>query len=316
MNNGEFLRFNNVSKRYGNFLALEDVSFQVEKGKNFGYIGPNGAGKTTTIKIMVGLLSDFKGSVEVGGYSLPARRDEVNELIGYLPQRVNFQEWRTVRHALRTFGKMSGIKDEELDERISTVLERIGISKMKNRKISELSGGTIQKVGIAQALVHDPKLLVLDEPLSGLDPASRYEMKQVIKELSTGGTTIFFSSHILSDVQDVADKIGILDLGQIMQIGTLGELKSEFPMEKEIEIIFSNFANEIENLESLSGVLSVEQLDSNKIMVQLEDDADIDVVSHELIQELIRSGSRIRSFSPVSPKLDEVYLKYINKEGR
>lgn len=306
-----FVRFENVSKSYGNLLALEDVSFVIGKGENFGYIGPNGAGKTTTIKILVGLLTEFEGGVSIGSYSMPKDRDKVHEMMGYLPQRVSFQDWRTLEQTLSTFGRLSGMGEERVEERISGVLDTLRLSELRKRKIGKLSGGTIQKVGISQALLHDPKMLVLDEPLSGLDPASRHEMKEIIKDLSKGGTTVLFSSHILSDVQDVADRIGILDLGRIVQVGTLEELKSQFPSEREIEIELSKTSDRLEELESLDGVGKVERRDSKRLLVRLTKDVDIDEISHEIIRKLIDLDCRIRSLTPVYPDLDEVYLKYV-----
>jgi len=308
----KFLVFEGVSKKFRDLLALDDVSFEIGQGEIFGYIGPNGAGKTTTIKIMVGLLSEFEGILRIGGYSMPERRHHVHKMLGYLPQHVAFQEWRTVNHALRTFAWLSGLERRKIEPGIEKILEQLALSDVRHKKIVQLSGGTIQKVGLAQALLHNPKLLVLDEPLAGLDPASRYQVKQIIKELGQKGTTIFFSSHILSDVQDVATKIGILNWGKIMQIGTLDELKSHFPSKNDIEIRLSHNSGRWKGLKSLTGVMSVEEMSLNRLLVHLSGQADINETVHHLIQELIRLDCHIRSINPVSPNLDEVYLQYLS----
>lgn len=308
----EFLVFEGVSKRFRDLLALDNVSFEVGEGEIFSYIGPNGAGKTTTIKIMVGLLSEFEGTLRIGGHPMPGRRDQVHKMLGYLPQDVAFQEWRTVDHALRTFASLSGLERRKIGPGIEKVLDQLVLSDVRHKKIVELSGGTIQKVGLAQALLHNPRLLVLDEPLAGLDPTSRYQVKQIIKELGQKGTTIFFSSHILSDVQDVATKIGILNWGQIMQIGTLDELKSDFPTKNDVEIMLSHNSGRWKELESLPWVMIVEEMSPNRLLVHLNREADIDETVHHLIQELIRLDCRIRSINPVSPNLDEVYLQYLS----
>ena len=172
------------------------------------------------MKILIGLITDFQGEVLIGGYQMPKQKDEIHKLLGYLPQNVAFQEWRTVDHALKIFGKLSGLKDEELDAHIPEVLDLVSLTDVRHKKISQLSGGMTQKVGLAQALLHNPKLLVLDEPLGGLDPLSRHQLKNIVLELGRKGTTILFSSHILSDVQDVADRIGILSHGHLKQVGT------------------------------------------------------------------------------------------------
>ncbi|MEM2130785.1 MAG: ABC transporter ATP-binding protein, partial [Candidatus Bathyarchaeia archaeon] len=234
-----FVILRNVSKDYAGFRALNNVSFEINEGEVFGYIGPNGAGKTTTMKILVGLISDFQGEVHIGGFTLPKQREDAHRLLGYLPQNVAFQEWRTVNHALTTFGRLSGLTSPQVEKRIPEVLELVGLQDARHKKISQLSGGMTQKIGLAQALLHEPKLLVLDEPLGGLDPFSRHQFKQIVLELSKKGTTILFSSHILSDVQDVADRIGILNRGCLKQVGTLNELKAQMTIQKTIEVLLA-----------------------------------------------------------------------------
>ena len=182
-NTNEFVVIRNLAKSFGGFHALNDVSFDIKEGEIFGYIGPNGAGKTTTMKILVGLITDFQGEVSIGGYQVPKRKDEIHKLLGYLPQSVAFQEWRTVNQALITFGKLSGLSDQKVKERIPEVLGLLGLAEAQNKKVSQLSGGMMQKVGLAQALLHEPKFLVLDEPLSGLDPLSRFQFKEIVLKL-------------------------------------------------------------------------------------------------------------------------------------
>ncbi len=309
-----FIVLNGVSKKFGDLLALDGISFEVKEGEIFGFIGPNGAGKTTTMKILVGLVSDFEGEASVGGYRVPERRDEIHRLLGYLPQNVAFQEWRTVDQALRTFGRLSGLEERNVSSRISEVLDTLSLSDVRNKRISQLSGGTVQKVGLAQALLHDPQLLILDEPLAGLDPASRHQLKEIIRKLGKDKTTIFFSSHILSDVQDVATRIGIISQGQMRQIGTLDELRARFPTRNDVEIVLSYERGNGRDLDSIKGVKSLERSYAGKLIVHLDDEADVDEAIHNVIQALIKSGNRIHSVIPLSPALDEVYLKYVEGE--
>ncbi|HXZ23245.1 MAG TPA: ABC transporter ATP-binding protein, partial [Methanomassiliicoccales archaeon] len=187
----------NVSKSYRNVMALRGVSLELRRGETFGYIGPNGAGKTTTIRIMVGLLGKYSGDVTINGVPLLGNKEKVNRMLGYVPQKAAFQEWRTVDQALSTFGRLSGIPRSEIDAKIAATLERIGITEVRNRKVGALSGGTLQKVGLAQAIMHEPELLVLDEPVAGLDPESRYHFKELFRDFRKEGKTVFFSSHIL-----------------------------------------------------------------------------------------------------------------------
>lgn len=169
----------------------------------------------------------------------------------------------------------------------------------------------IQKVGLIQALLHNPKLLVLDEPLSGLDPASRYEVKSIIKKLSKEGATVFFSSHILSDVQDIADRIAILKKGQILKIGNSDELKSELFTSNVLEIkCFADFGNHSE-LNKIKGVSGIEQLSSKKFLIHIQDGYEIDNAYFQILKYLVQNNIRVQSFKQVEPNLDEVYLEYI-----
>jgi len=306
-----FMALRGVSKNYYSFSALNNVSFEIKEGEIFGYIGPNGAGKTTTMKILVGLLSDFQGEVTIGGYQVPKQKDEIHKLLGYLPQNVAFQEWRTVNHALKTLGKLSGLSNTELESRIPEVLSMLSLSDVRHKKISQLSGGMIQKVGLAQALLHDPKLLVLDEPLGGLDPLSRHQFKEIVLELGKKGTTILFSSHILSDVQDVADRIGIISRGKIKQIGTLNELKSHLSTQKTVEVLLSDASEKWREFSSIKNVKGVAQTSPGRVLVNLEAGADEDQVVNDLVQIVAKRGIRIRGLALLSPSLDEIYLNYV-----
>jgi len=309
-----FVALHEVSKSYFNFRALDNVSLEINEGEIFGYIGPNGAGKTTTMKILVGLISDFQGEVLIGNYRIPKQKEEAHKLLGYLPQNVAFQDWRTVNHALTTFGKLSGLTAQQVENRIPEVLDLVALSDVRHKKISQLSGGMIQKVGLAQALLHEPKLLVLDEPLGGLDPLSRHQFKEVILELGKRGTTILFSSHILSDVQDVADRIGILSRGRIKQVGTLDELKSRMSIQKTIEVLLPQPNDNWQELKALKGLKSVEQASPGRLLAKLDANADADEVVNSLIQNIVKLKIKVRGVTLLSPSLDEIYINYV-REG-
>jgi ABC-2 type transport system ATP-binding protein len=309
----EFVVLRNVTKSFGSFRALNRISFGIKEGEIFGYIGPNGAGKTTTMKILVGLISDFQGEVSIGGYQVPKRKDEIHKLLGYLPQTVAFQEWRTVNHALKTLGKLSGLSDAEVEGRIPEILDLLGLADVRHKKISQLSGGMTQKVGLAQALLHEPKLLVLDEPLGGLDPLSRYQFKDIVLKLGQKGTTILFSSHILSDVQDVADRIGIINRGRIKQVGTLNELKSRLSSQKTVEVLLSYVSDKWQEFGAIKNVTTVEQPSPGRVLVKLETNADEDQVVNDIVQSIVKLGIRVRGITLLEPSLDEIYLNYVQE---
>jgi ABC-2 type transport system ATP-binding protein len=304
---------NEVTKKYGAFRALDSVSFEIREGEIFGYIGPNGAGKTTTLKILVGLINDFQGEVLIGGFKVPKQKFEAHRLLGYLPQNVAFQEWRTVNHALTTFGKLSGLSDAQVEERIPKILDLMSLSEVRHKKISQLSGGMTQKVGLAQALLHDPKLLIMDEPLGGLDPLSRHQFKEIVLKLAKNGTTILFSSHILSDVQDVADRIGILSRGKIKMVGSMSELKSQLTNQKIVEVLLSYATDKWQQFKSIANVGKVEEASPGRILVYVQAGADEDLVINDLVSSIAALGIRIRSIALLSPSLDEIYMNYVQK---
>jgi ABC-2 type transport system ATP-binding protein len=309
----EFVVLRNVTKSFGSFRALNSISFGIKEGEIFGYIGPNGAGKTTTMKILVGLISDFQGEVSIGGYQVPKKKDEIHKLLGYLPQTVAFQEWRTVNHALKTLGKLSGLSDAEVEGRIPKILDLLGLADVRHKKISQLSGGMTQKVGLAQALLHEPKLLVLDEPLGGLDPLSRHQFKDIVLKLGQKGTTVLFSSHILSDVQDLADRIGIINRGKIKQVGTLNELKSRLSSQKTVEVLLSYVSDKWQEFGTIKNVRGVEQPSPSRVLVNLETSADEDQVVNDIVQSIVKLGIRVRGITLLEPSLDEIYLNYVQE---
>lgn len=306
-----FLQVEGVSKSYRGFPALRDVSFGVHKGEVFGYIGPNGAGKTTTIKIMVGLLRDFQGRVVVDGHPIPRDSAAVQPILGYLPQKAAFQDWRTVDQALTTFGRLSGMSRSDLADRVPQVLELLGIPDTRRRKIVQLSGGTVQKVGMAQALLHNPAFLVLDEPMSGLDPSSRYQFKEIFKRLRSDGTTVFFSSHILSDVQDIADRIGILKRGKILHVGTFEELRTRLGVPKDVEVVLSRAPDRDLMPSGFPGIASLDDVAPDRLLAHVRPEADLDETIDALIDGLRRAGGRIRSIGPLLPDLEELYVRFV-----
>ena len=307
---GYIASLDRVTKSYGNLRAITDITLGVRKGEIFGYIGPNGAGKTTTIKILVGLIKDYDGAMAIGSNGTASSRGRA---LGYLPQYAAFQEWRTVSQALTTFGKLSGMSTLSIKQRMSEVLELLGIPETKNRKIAQLSGGTIQKVGMAQAILHEPEFLVLDEPMAGLDPASRYQFKNVFRQLSREGTTILFSSHILSDVQDIASRIGIISRGRLMHAGTLDELKERLKIPKNIDVMLSKDSGRLKELERIKGVQSIERVEQGRYVVHLTSEADIDIAVDTLIRNLVDGGSKIRFINPVSLDLEDLYMRFVNQ---
>lgn len=315
-NSGEMVSVRGIYKRYKDLPVLLNLSFDIPKGSIFGYIGPNGSGKTTTIKIMTGLIRDFQGEVIIEGRSIRNWNTELSSTIGYLPQQTSLQEWRTVDQSLSTFGRLSGLQSKEMEERIEEVTETLGITEYRKRKVNKLSGGTLQKVGMAQAMLHRPKLMVLDEPVAGLDPESRVLFKNLFRQLSREGTTIFFSSHILSDIEDIADTIGILGQGRMRYIGSMDELRERVGRSTEVRLETVEPVPNDSILEGIQGVSKVERVADNRFHIILQEHKEIDAVVDRTIRAVLAQGLHIRGVHPNRQSLESLYLSYTDGEGK
>ena len=222
--------------------ALKGLDLSVDKGEIFGFIGPNGAGKTTTIKLLLGILIPAEGELAVFGKSplIP----ETRRSVGYMPEIANYYRYLTPVELLHMYGSIFGLKKEALRERSRELLELVGLGEEANRIMRTFSKGMMQKVSFAQALINDPDLLILDEPTGGLDPVARGRMRRVINDLCGKGKTVFFSSHELSEVELVSDRIGILNKGRLMAIGPVKDLLGGKGEGQSLENYFLNMIEE------------------------------------------------------------------------
>ncbi|NHK32427.1 MAG: ABC transporter ATP-binding protein [Asgard group archaeon] len=308
------IEFNEISKSYRDVKALRGVSFSIKEGDIFGYIGPNGAGKTTTLKILVGLISNYIGEVKIKGKSIK-EHPNFSSLIGYLPQDVGFQEWRTVDHALRTFGLLSGMARKELDLRIPEVLQIVELNDVLRRKIKHLSGGMKQKLLLAQALLHKPSILILDEPLSGLDPTSRFQLKNTLKRLADTNVTIIFSSHILEDVEGIATTIGIINQGVLVKIGKPQELQEELVAGDAVVVMGEDLAIYVDKIQKLPIVAKIDyNTETNRMIIRFNPTTELKDGLLELMNFFSSNNIVITNFNHLKPSLEQVYLKYVTEE--
>lgn len=224
-----------LTKCYGDFLAVDDLSFEIDEGHVYGFLGPNGAGKSTTMNIMTGCLSATGGHVKVDGYDVFETPKEAKRRIGYLPEQPPLYLSETPEEYLRFVGQAKGLKGQELEEQIAGVMEQTRITEVRRRPISALSKGYRQRVGIAQALLGDPRVIILDEPTVGLDPIQIIEIRDLIKQLGKTHTVIF-SSHILSEVQAICDKILIINKGKLIAFETPERLEKQLLAPSEITL--------------------------------------------------------------------------------
>ncbi len=215
----------NLSKKYGDVVALNDVSIRIGSGEVVGLLGPNGAGKSTLLKIIVGILRPTSGSVRIDGIDILENPEAAKKIIGYVPENASLYTNLTVAEFLSFVGKIRTVPDEELSQKISSSLKTFDIEEKRNALVGSLSKGTKQKVAIIASTLHDPRFLVLDEPLSGLDPRTQRFVNQWIASTAANGTTIFLSTHNLDIAQEYASKIAIIDRGKIIAMGKLDSLR-------------------------------------------------------------------------------------------
>jgi ABC-2 type transport system ATP-binding protein len=298
-----------LTKAFYGRAVLSKISLDIQRGEVFGYIGPNGAGKTTTLKILAGLIGKYDGEVLIAGANVAKERAKTHALIGYMPQSAGFQSWRTVESALDTLGELSGVQASVRRNRIGVLLERFGLASARTKKVKELSGGMTQKLGLVQALLHEPPLLVLDEPLEGLDPPSRKLLKTIIRERQDTGTTVLFSSHILSDVQHVADRVGILNAGKLEVSGSIRDLTKAYGA-LEIEV---DFAAAPQSTAFLGEHGEAQERKPNQWRVTLPEGADSDAAIHAMIERTLAGGGRLRKIGVAEPDLDDVFEHYIER---
>jgi ABC-2 type transport system ATP-binding protein len=202
--------------------ALRGVSFEVQRGQIFGFVGPNGAGKTTAIRTLMGLVRATRGSAAILGHAIPSRAARAR--VGFLPEAPYFYDYLTVGELLDLAGRIFGLAADVRTKRANELIERVGLGRARAQRLKKFSKGMLQRAGLAQALINDPDVVVLDEPMSGLDPIGRKEVRDLILELREQGKTVFFSSHILTDIEAIADRVAILARGKIEAQGTPAEL--------------------------------------------------------------------------------------------
>ena len=203
-------------------IALDGLSLSVEQGEIYGFLGPNGSGKTTTLKILLGLMRASSGRVELLGS--PAGTVRVRQRIGFLPESPYFYDYLTAEEFLAFYGHLAGLDRVELGKRVTHLLEVVGLTEARTRQLRKFSKGMLQRVGLAQALIHDPELVILDEPMSGLDPVGRKHVRDLILGLRDRGKTVFFSTHIIPDVEMICDRVGVIAKGKLLATGRVEEL--------------------------------------------------------------------------------------------
>jgi ABC-2 type transport system ATP-binding protein len=283
-------------------LALRSLTFSVNEGEIFGYLGPNGAGKTTTLRLLMGLNAPTAGSFKILGGDV--RERSIRARIGFLPEQPYFYDYLTAKELLNYYGQLSGIPAAERKRRVEATLSDVGMSDAADVQLRKFSKGMLQRVGIAQAILHDPPLVVLDEPMSGLDPVGRREVRELIQSLKDRGKTVFFSTHILSDAEALCDRVAILNKGELRGIGSVADLTSRTTGKVDVVWHGHGSLSQIRNLgaevhtagEAMRATLPQDQLD-----------AALHAIRH--------AGDQLVSVNPVQSTLEDYFLEKLSESA-
>jgi ABC-2 type transport system ATP-binding protein len=276
--------------------ALRPLDLQVEEGEIFGFLGPNGAGKTTTLKLLMGLIFPTAGTARILGLELDDPRMKAQ--IGFLPEQPYFYDYLTARELLDYYGQLSGVEAKRLSSRVNEVLQRVGLPDVGGVQLRKFSKGMLQRVGIAQAILHDPKLVFFDEPMSGLDPMGRREVRDLMAQLKDEGKTVFFSTHILSDAEALCDRVAIIHQGELRGVGAVADLTSS--VHGKVEIVWQG-TTVPSSLRALGAESRVTRDTVRAMISEANQDAAIDALRRERL--------RLVSVTPVRTSLEDYYLQ-------
>lgn len=299
-----------LTKQYGEFVALDNLSLTLNKGDILGFIGPNGAGKTTTIKILVGLTRPTSGFAKIAGADCVSESRKVRKLVGYMPDKFGSYDNMRVREYLDFFGAAYGIRRRDRKQRIAEVLDITNATWMQDRYVESLSHGMQQRIGIARTLIHDPEVLILDEPANGLDPQARIEMREILLRLSSEGKTLIVTSHILPELARICDRVAIVAKGKLKGLGSLSEVTGQLTQRR-------TFEAQCLNTQQLSAVETVvkntleadSQISSSETesLVRFRTSA-TDEVMADLLQKIVHTGGGLTQFREVAGDLEEAFV--------
>jgi ABC-2 type transport system ATP-binding protein len=299
---GITLRLANVTKRYGDFTAVDDLNFNVRAGRIFGFLGPNGAGKTSTIRMIVGITLPDAGEIELFGERgiSPALQDR----IGYLPEERGLYRKMRIVDQLRYFAALKNLSTKKADERMDFWLDRVGLKDWKTKKAADLSKGMQQKIQFISAVLHDPDLIILDEPFSGLDPVNVELLIEIVLELKAQGKTIIFSTHLMETAERLCDDIILINRSKMVLSGRLREVKSSFT--RNLVALRTSGGNGVLNDKNLVAKITEH---SDEIEILLQENADPQI----LLRNLIEAGATISKFELIEPSLNDIFIEKVGE---
>lgn len=307
------LEITNLVKKYGNFTAVDNLSLKVNKGSIYGFVGPNGAGKTTTMKIISGLLSSTSGSVKIDGVEVSDNPKALRDKIGYMPDFFGVYDNLRVSEYMDFYAGTYYIPYKDRESLIDNLLELVDLSHKKDSYVDSLSRGMKQRLCLARSLIHDPQLLILDEPASGLDPRARVEMKEILRQLRDMGKTIIISSHILPELAEMCTEIGIIDKGKLSAQGTVAEIMRKLSKKRFINV------KVLENKEKLIKILSetpyISDITENTDDVEFAFDGG-DVKLAEFLRYIVSEEVPVVSFKEKEGNLEEIFMTITGGEEK
>lgn len=307
------LEITNLNQFYGSRKAVDGISFTIQEGEVFGLLGPNGAGKSTTLSLICGLLKPKEGSVVIGGWNLKEHINEAKALIGLVPQEPALYPHLSARTNLKFWGALNGVKKGELNQRIVEVLKLVGLEDRGDERVKKFSGGMKRRLNIAAGLIHNPKLLIMDEPTVGVDPQSRNHILETVKRLKEQGTTTIYTSHYVEEVEYLCDRVAIMDHGKVITSGTISELLRDAGEYQELEITLNRPSEKIVHpIEALPGVKGV-YLKDRTLKIITSNAEQILPMSFEAI---VNYGLQISEIKIHKPNLESLFLKLTGRALR
>lgn len=296
----------NLTKFYGDFKALDNVSFQVDKGWIYGYLGPNGAGKTTTIRTLLGLLKPSQGEVQIAGIDPTKNPVQALQAVGYAPELPTLQTFFTGEQLLDFMGKMFGLAGQARKERIKRLLELVGLEEWGNKKIGKYSKGMVQRLSVALALINDPLVLIMDEPTIGMDPEATAHFRNLFATLSKEGKTVFISSHLLDEVQRICTHVGMINKGRMVFNGPTAQVLEAFTqqwvIEAELKKVTETMISALRKLDYVEDV----KVEGNKMSVKLKEKQDF---RGEISSEIFKRKGVLLSLNLHKITLEDAYLR-------
>lgn len=307
------IKLNNLLKRYGQNIVVDNINLDIEEGEIFGLLGPNGAGKSTTINMICGLSKPTQGDIEIDGISLERNPLECKKRLGLVPQEIAIYDELTARENIEFFGKLAGLKGKLLSERADEALEFVGLTDKQKDMPKGFSGGMKRRLNIACAITHHPKVIIMDEPTVGIDPQSRNHILESVRKLNSMGSTVVYTSHYMEEAEALCNRIGIIDHGRLIALGTKNELKKLVGKDEKIMIEVGEASyNSIKEIKEVKGIKGAE-LEENTLEI-ITDNSQAHL--QDVLFILSRNGVRIKGVNMLEPDLETVFLSLTGRKLR